>query len=84
MVLKKFRSWMYGVYFVIKTDTYVLAVQLNRSGIDLSGVLIIRWLIWIRLFDFDIRYVPGHKHIIIDGFLKRPPTEINNIKIEAE
>ena len=84
MTLKKFRSWVYGVYFIIKTDAYVLAAQFNRSGIDLSGVLIIRWLAWIRLFDFNIRHVSGYKYIIINGLSRRPSTEIDNAKIETE
>jgi len=84
MILKKFRLWVYGVHFIIKTDVYVLATQLNRSGIDLSGALIIRWLIWIRLFDFDIRYVPGYKYITTNGLLRRLPTKINNVKVEVK
>ena len=30
-----------------------------------------RWLAWIRLFDFEVRYIPGTKYIIIDGFSRR-------------
>ncbi len=84
MALKKFRLWIYGVYFIIKTDIYVFIIQLNRSGIDLPGVLIIRWLAQIRLFDLDIRYVFKYKYTAADRLLRHPPTEINNIKIKAE
>ena len=84
MILKKFRLWVYGVYFVIKTDIYVLIIQLNRSGTDISGVLIIRWLAWIRLFDFNIRYVFGYKYITVNEFSRRSSTEIDNIRIEIE
>ena len=84
MILKKFRLQVYGVHFIIKTDAYVLVVQLNKSEIDLSGALITRQLIWIRLFNFDIRHIPKYKHTVIDGFLRRPPTEINNTRVEAE
>ncbi len=84
MILKKFRSWVYGVYFIIKTDIYVLAAQLNRSEIDLPDILIIRQFIQIRLFDFNIRHVSGYKYIIINGFSRRSSMEINNIRAEAE
>ena len=84
MTLKKFRSWIYGVYFIIKTDIYVLVVQFNRSGTDLPGILITKQFAQIRLFDFNIRHVPRYKHTITDGLLRRSPTEINNIRIKAE
>jgi hypothetical protein len=40
--LKKVRSWLYGMYFVLKIDAHVLLHQLNRFGTDLPGTLITR------------------------------------------
>jgi hypothetical protein len=39
---KKFRSWLYKVYFVLETDANVLTTQLNRSGTDLPSALLTR------------------------------------------
>ncbi len=42
----------------------------------------IRWLAWIRLFDFEVRHVPGTKHIIIDDLSRRPRTKSDDIDEE--
>jgi hypothetical protein len=44
----------------------------------LPGALITRWLAWIRLFDFDIRYIPGTKYIAANGLSRRPKTQSDN------
>lgn len=49
--LKKVRYYLYDVHFTLEVDAQVLAAQLNRSGTDLPGALVTRWLAWIRLFD---------------------------------
>ena len=69
---KKFRHYLYGTYFVLETDARVLVSQLNQSGTDLPGALLTRWLAWIRLFDFEVKHVPGRKHTAADGLSRRP------------
>lgn len=70
--LKKVRYWLYGVRFTIELDASTLVAQLNRSATDLPGALVTRWLAWIRLFDFDIRHVPGRQYGAPDGLSRRP------------
>ena len=70
--LKRFKAWVYGVSFVLEVDAKVLAAQLNRSGTDLPGALVTKWLAWIHLFDFKIRHVPDTKHTAADGLSRRP------------
>lgn len=48
--------------------------QLNRSGTDLPGALVTRWLAYINLFDFDVKHVPGKIHTAADGLSQRPST----------
>ena len=57
--LKKTRHWLYVVHFVLETDANVLVAQLNGACTDLPGALIIRWIAWIRLFDFEVKHVAG-------------------------
>ena len=52
--LKKVRYWLYGVRFILETDANALVAQLNRSGTDLPGALVTRWIAWIQLFDFEV------------------------------
>lgn len=73
--LKKTKPWLYGVHFTLETDANVLVAQLNRGATDLPGALVTRWLAWIRLFDFDVRHVPGKKHTAADGLSRRPRLE---------
>jgi hypothetical protein len=40
--LKRTKTWLYGVSFILEVDAKVLAAQLNRSGTDLPGALITR------------------------------------------
>ena len=77
--LKKVRSWLYGVKFILETDANVLVAQLNQSASDLPGALVTRWLAWIRLFDFEVRHVPGRKHTAADGLSRRPRTKSDDI-----
>ena len=70
--LRKFRTYLYGVRFILELDANTLVAQLNRSATDLPGALVTRWLAWIRLFDFDVRHVPGRKHTAADGLSRRP------------
>lgn len=82
--LKKVRYWLYGIQFVLETDANVLVAQLNRSGTDLPGSLLTRWLAWIRLFDFEVKHVPGKKHTAADGLSRRSRTESDRIDEENE
>lgn len=72
---KKFRHWLYGVHFTLETDANTLVAQLNRPASDLPGALVTRWLTWIRLFDFEVKHVPGTKNGAADGLSRRPATE---------
>ena len=72
---KKFRHWLYGVHFILETDANTLVAQLNRPASDLPGALVTRWLTWIRLFDFEVKHVPGTKNGAADGLSRRPATE---------
>lgn len=73
--LKKFRYFLYGIRFLLETDANVLVAQLNGAASDLPGSLLTRWIAWIRLFDFDIKHVPGNKHTAADGLSRRPRTK---------
>ena len=84
--LKKVRTYLYEVLFVIELNTQTLVTQLNRSAADVLNVLINCWLTWIQLFDFDVQHVSEKKHQASDALFRRfkviDETEFseNNIK----
>ena len=53
----------------------MLVAQLNRAATDLPRALVTRWLAWIRLFEFDVKYVKGLKYTAVDRLLRRPSGE---------
>jgi hypothetical protein len=82
--LKRCRGWLYGVHFTLETDANVLVAQLNGSASDLPGSLLMRWIAWIRLFDFDVKHVPGKKHLAADGLSRKPRTDSDIQEEEQE
>ena len=65
--------------FIIEIDANILMTQFNHSAANLSKILIIRWLTWIKLFDFNVKHVFKKKHIIVDDFSRRSRNSSNDI-----
>ena len=82
--LKKFRRWLFNVYFVVETDAMTLAAQLNRQSTDLPGAVVNNWLAWIRRFDFDVKHVSGKSNIVADALSRRPATDEDIEEAEEE
>ena len=74
---KKFKKYLYGVRFLVQIDAKMLTYQLNQPASDLLKVVVNRWLVWIRLFDFKVKHVQGREHGGPDALLRRgrPPVD---------
>ena len=70
-LLKRFRRYLFGIHFTIETNVLVLVHQLNGAASDIPSTLIIRWITWIRLFDFEIKYIPGSKNAVADALSRK-------------
>jgi len=70
--IRRLRSSLYGVHFILETDAQVLVHQLNGSANDVPGALIMRWIAYILLFDFTVRHIPGKKNSVADGLSRKP------------
>ena len=77
--LKKVQFWLYKVQFILKMNANILVAQLNWTVTDLSDALIIWWIVWIQLFDFNIQHISEHKHITADALFWRSCTESDDI-----
>lgn len=64
-------TWLYGRHFYVETDAQTLVWLLNQTPNDLPNAMITRWLTYIRLFDFDVRYIPGVKNGAADALSRR-------------
>lgn len=81
-VLGKFRNYVLGRKFVIKTDhralTFLRTCKISSNRMS-------RWILAIQEYDFDIEHIPGKDNILAD-FLSRNPhaEEKQRILIENE
>jgi hypothetical protein len=82
-ILRKIRFYFYDVKFILKTNARVFVDQLNRFDTNLSDALIIRWLVWIRLFNFEVRHVLDIKHTAAND-LFRKSSSFNDFKKVVE
>ena len=71
LALKKLQFWLYKVHFIFKVDTNTLVAQLNQTATDLSEALITWWMMWIKLFNFSIKYVSEKKHNVVNDFSQK-------------
>ena len=65
--------------FTIEIDVNILIIQFNRFAVDLSEALMTRWLTWIHLFNFNVRYVLDKRHIATDELSRKSRELSNNI-----
>jgi hypothetical protein len=82
-ILKKIRFYFYDVKFILEINARVLVDQLNRFDTNFSDALVTDWLVWIRLFDFEVRHVLDIKHIAADDLFKKS-SSFNDLKKVAE
>ena len=55
----------------METDAQTLVWLLNQPPNDLPNAMITRWLTYIRLFDFDVKHIPGNKNGGADTLSRR-------------
>ena len=77
--LKKFRFHFYEIRFVLKIDSKTLIAQFNRSSTNFSKSFMIWWIVWIRLFDFEVRHIKNKKKSAVKKLIQRFLTEKKKI-----
>ena len=85
--LKKLRFYLFGRHFTVETDAQTLVWILNQPPNDLPNALLTCWATYIRLFDFDVRHVPGTKNGAADALSRRGgkgPEDEDEAEDEAE
>jgi hypothetical protein len=69
--LTKFRQYLAGNKFVVKTDHNSLKYFLEHKDLSERQQ---KWVTKVQAFDFDIEYVKGKKNIVADPLSRRPAT----------
>ena len=49
---------------------------------NLSGSVVVRWIAWIYLFNFDVRHILETKNTMADGLSRQLATEKDMKKVE--
>ena len=75
--LKRFRQYLLGRHFTIRTDHAALS-WLRRTPEPMPQLA--RWLTYIEQFDYEVLHRPGTKHGNADGLSRRPVEEDDDDK----
>jgi hypothetical protein len=67
--LTKFRQYLVGNKFMVKTDHNSLKYFLEQKDLSEHQQ---KWVMKVQAFDFDIEYVKGKKNILVDALSRRP------------
>lgn len=67
--LQKFRSYLIGRHFIIRTDHKALTF-INKCHVNNEKLL--RWVLWLQMFSFDIEYLKGTKNVLPDLLSRQP------------
>ncbi|KAE8237361.1 hypothetical protein A4X13_0g8819 [Tilletia indica] len=63
--VRKLRYHLLGTRFVLEIDAMSLRHMINSP--DVGNAAMIRWIAYLKQFDFTIRHIPGKEHLIPDG-----------------
>jgi hypothetical protein len=69
--LTKFRQYLVGSKFVVKTDHNSLKYFLEQKDLSERQQ---KWVTKVQVFDFDIEYFKGKKNIVADALSRRLAT----------
>ena len=79
--LKKFRHYLLGRHFILKTDHASLQ-WLRTTPEPISQAA--RWLALIEEYDFEIQHRPGSKHQNADSLSRRPCRQCGRDEIKSK
>ena len=65
-MLKKCQHYLWEVHFILKLDMNIMMIQLERAVTDFSEILIMQWIMWIQLFNFEVKHVSESRHTTVN------------------
>jgi hypothetical protein len=67
--LAKFRKYLVGARFVVKSDHNSLKYLLEHKDLNERQQ---KWVRKIQAYNFDIEFVKGKKDVVVDALSRRP------------
>ena len=74
--LIKFRTYLVGNKFVVKTDHNNLSYFLTQKDLNERQQ---KWVNKIQAFDFDFKYVKGKNNVVADALSRRPSISLMDV-----
>ena len=59
LAISKFKNFLWGTPFMVKSDHKPLQSVFNKKGLDLISSRIRRWVVSQQEYDFQVEYLPG-------------------------
>uniref|UniRef100_A0A669FAM3 Reverse transcriptase domain-containing protein n=1 Tax=Oreochromis niloticus TaxID=8128 RepID=A0A669FAM3_ORENI len=69
---EKWRTYLWGRRFTLRTDHQALTTLLSTKGINTAGMRIARWSARLLCFDYDVIYRPGSQNYTADCLSPAP------------
>lgn len=66
--MDKLKDYLYGAYFMVKINNYLLTYILPTARLDVAGH---RWLVTLSGFCFSLKYHPGVENRDADALSRR-------------
>lgn len=80
--LKDLRHRVWGIHFHLDVDAKFLTEMIKSP--DLLNTLMTRWVMYLTLFEFEIKHVPMEKHQAADGLSRRKRSPHDSDEEDAE
>ena len=83
--VEKWRTYLWGRRFTLRTDHQALTTLLTTKGADRAGMRIARWSARLLCFSYDVAHVPGSKNNTADCLSRLPlPSAADEPEVEPE
>ncbi|RXN35648.1 Integrase core domain [Labeo rohita] len=81
--VEKWRTYVWGHRFTLRTDHQALTTLLSTKGMDRAGMRVARWSARLLCYQYDVQYRPGTRNCVADC-LSRIPLSYTDTTVSPE
>ncbi|KAL0182111.1 hypothetical protein M9458_021486, partial [Cirrhinus mrigala] len=81
--VEKWRTYVWGHRFTLRTDHQALTTLLSTKGMDRAGMRVARWSARLLCYQYDVQYRPGTRNCVADC-LSRMPLSYTDTTVSPE